>query len=61
MVCPSQFYVMWCLPFSHQLDEEVAAAHLEHLGVKLTTLTDKQSEYLGVNRDGPFKQDFYRY
>ncbi len=44
-----------------QLDEEVAALHLEHLGVKLTKLTDHQAEYLGIPKEGPFKADFYRY
>jgi len=44
-----------------KLDEEVAAAHLEKLGVKLTKLTQQQSEYLGVPVDGPFKPDHYRY
>ena len=43
------------------LDEEVARLHLDKLGVKLTTLTDKQSEYLGVPKEGPFKPDHYRY
>ena len=47
--------------FDLQLDEEVATAHLEHLGVRLTTLTDEQAEYLGVQKNGPFKPDFYRY
>ena len=46
---------------SFQLDEEVAAAHLDHLGVKLTQLSEKQSEYLGVPQQGPFKPDIYRY
>lgn len=44
-----------------QLDEQVATAHLEHLGVKLTKLSTKQAEYLGVSVDGPFKADYYRY
>ena len=44
-----------------QLDEEVARAHLDHLGVKLTVLNDKQSEYTGINKEGPFKPDYYRY
>jgi adenosylhomocysteinase len=44
-----------------QLDEEVARLHLEHLGVKLTRLTPKQADYLGVSVDGPFKPDHYRY
>ena len=43
------------------LDEEVARLHLGKLGVKLTTLTDKQSEYLGVSKNGPFKPEHYRY
>lgn len=47
--------------FSLQLDEEVAQAHLSHLGVKLTKLTDDQASYLGLNKDGPFKPDHYRY
>jgi adenosylhomocysteinase len=44
-----------------KLDEEVAAAHLEKLGVKLTKLTQQQSDYLGVPIDGPFKPNHYRY
>ncbi len=43
------------------LDEEVARLHLEQLGVKLTKLTTKQAEYLGVPIEGPFKPDHYRY
>jgi adenosylhomocysteinase len=43
------------------LDEKVAALHLEKLGAKLTTLTPKQAEYLGVSEAGPFKPDAYRY
>ncbi|CAN5646581.1 adenosylhomocysteinase [soil metagenome] len=44
-----------------KLDEEVARLHLEKIGVKLTTLTKKQSEYLGVPVDGPYKSEHYRY
>ncbi|XP_013389768.1 adenosylhomocysteinase B-like [Lingula anatina] len=44
-----------------KLDEEVAAAHLSHLGVKLTKLTEGQSKYLGVPQAGPFKPEHYRY
>lgn len=44
-----------------QLDEQVAAAHLDKLGVKLTKLSDKQAKYLGLPREGPFKPDHYRY
>ena len=43
------------------LDEEVARLHLEQLGVKLTRLTAKQAEYLGVAAEGPFKPEYYRY
>ena len=43
------------------LDEKVAALHLEKLGVKMTTLTTKQSDYLGISAQGPFKPDHYRY
>jgi adenosylhomocysteinase len=39
----------------------VAALHLEKLGVKLTTLTEKQAKYIGVTQNGPFKSDHYRY
>jgi adenosylhomocysteinase len=44
-----------------KLDEEVARLHLEKIGVKLTTLTPKQANYLGVPVEGPFKADHYRY
>jgi len=44
-----------------RLDEEVARLHLEKLGVKLTRLTPKQAEYIGVSADGPYKPDHYRY
>jgi adenosylhomocysteinase len=44
-----------------QLDERVARLHLDKLGVKLTKLTAKQAEYLGVAVEGPFKPDHYRY
>ena len=43
------------------LDEKVASLHLEKLGVKLTKLTDDQSDYLGLSPQGPFKPDHYRY
>jgi adenosylhomocysteinase len=43
------------------LDEEVARLHLEKLGVKLTKLTKKQAEYIGVNMEGPYKSEHYRY
>jgi adenosylhomocysteinase len=43
------------------LDEKVARAHLEALGVKLTMLTDEQAEYMDMNPSGPFKPEHYRY
>ncbi len=43
------------------LDEEVARLHLEKLGVKLTKLTPEQAEYIGVELDGPYKPEHYRY
>jgi adenosylhomocysteinase len=44
-----------------KLDEEVARLHLEKIGVKLTTLTAEQAAYLGVDVDGPYKPEHYRY
>jgi adenosylhomocysteinase len=43
------------------LDEEVARLHLEQIGVKLTKLTKDQADYLGINQEGPYKPDHYRY
>ncbi len=43
------------------LDEEVARLHLEKIGVKLDTLTNKQAKYLGIKKTGPFKPEHYRY
>jgi adenosylhomocysteinase len=43
------------------LDEEVARLHLPKLGVRLTALTPKQAEYIGVPAEGPFKPEHYRY
>ena len=44
-----------------ELDEEVARAHLAQIGVKLTTLSKEQSDYLGIPVNGPYKADHYRY
>lgn len=44
-----------------KLDEEVARLHLEQLGVKLTTLTKEQADYIGVPVEGPYKPEHYRY
>jgi len=57
---PGQFPVgVYFLP--KKLDEEVARLHLDHLGVKLTTLSNTQSDYLGIPSEGPFKPEHYRY
>jgi len=61
---------LWCNPGKYEigvfmlpkkLDEEVAASHLDALDIKLTKLSDDQSEYLGIPVEGPFKPDHYRY
>jgi len=44
-----------------ELDEEVARLHLAACGAKLTKLTKRQADYIGVNPNGPFKPDYYRY
>ena len=44
-----------------KLDEEVARLHLEKIGVKLTQLSEKQAEYIGVPVEGPYKPEYYRY
>ena len=44
-----------------QLDEKVARLHLDALGVKLTELTKDQADYLGVDVEGPYKPEHYRY
>jgi adenosylhomocysteinase len=44
-----------------RLDEKVARLHLDKLGVRLTELTSKQAEYIGVAVEGPYKPDHYRY
>jgi adenosylhomocysteinase len=46
---------------SKKLDEEVARLHLQKIGVKLTKLTPKQADYLGVSAEGPYKPEHYRY
>ena len=41
--------------------EKVASLHLQKLGVKLTKLSEEQSDYIGISKNGPFKPDHYRY
>jgi adenosylhomocysteinase len=43
------------------LDEKVAALHLAKIGVELEELSKEQAEYIGVEQQGPFKPDYYRY
>ena len=43
------------------LDEQVARLHLEKLGVELESLNDEQAKYIGVQKEGPYKPDYYRY
>ena len=50
---------VYCL--EKKLDEEVARLHLEKLGVKLSTLSERQAAYIGVPVEGPYKPDYYRY
>ena len=46
---------------SKKLDEDVARLHLEKIGVKLTKMTKKQADYIGVPQEGPYKPGYYRY
>ena len=55
------FYAPKVYILPKKLDEEVARLHLEKIGVKLTTLTAQQAEYLGVPVHGPYKPEHYRY
>ena len=54
-------YALQVYTLPKRLDEKVAMLHLEKLGVKLTTLTTDQADYIGVTPQGPFKPDHYRY
>ena len=54
-------YKVGVYTLSKRLDEEVARLHLEKIGVKLTTLTARQADYIGVAVEGPYKAESYRY
>jgi adenosylhomocysteinase len=54
-------YAVGVYRLSKKLDEEVARLHLAQLGVKLTTLSKDQSDYLGISVEGPYKPEHYRY
>ena len=56
---PPRRFALQRLP--KKLDEEVARLHLARIGVKLTKLTKKQADYLGVPQAGPYKPEPYRY
>jgi adenosylhomocysteinase len=55
------FYERKVYTLPRHLDEKVARAHLDALGVKLTKLTNDQSAYLGIPVEGPYKPDHYKY
>jgi adenosylhomocysteinase len=54
-------YKLGVYTLAKKLDEEVARLHLDKLGVKLTVLSDKQSKYVSIEKDGPYKPENYRY
>jgi adenosylhomocysteinase len=54
-------YEIWVYTLPKSLDEEVARLHLDHLGAKLTKMSQEQAEYIGVPVEGPFKPEHYRY
>ncbi len=57
----SDQYKIGVVMLPKKLDEEVALSHLAKLDVQLTKLTVDQASYLGVNAEGPYKPDHYRY
>jgi adenosylhomocysteinase len=61
LYCKNSEYALGVHILPKQLDEKVARLHLASLGVKLTSLTKVQADYLGVDSEGPFKPDHYRY
>lgn len=61
LFCNPDKYPVGVYTLPKPLDEEVARLHLGRIGAKLDTLTPKQSEYLGVDINGPYKPDHYRY
>jgi adenosylhomocysteinase len=58
---PEKYQEIGVYRLPKELDEKVAALHLEKIGVKLTKLSDKQSKYLGLGNKGPYKPEHYRY
>jgi adenosylhomocysteinase len=58
---PEQYKEIGIYMLPKAADEEVARLHLEHVGAKLTQLTEAQAAYINVNVNGPYKPDHYRY
>ena len=61
LYCNPGKYEIGVYTLPKHLDEDVARLHLEKIGVKLDVLTQKQADYLGIPKSGPFKPDHYRY
>jgi adenosylhomocysteinase len=57
----SKKYKVGVYTLPKKLDEEVARLHLDRLDAKITKLTKKQADYLGLSVEGPFKPEYYRY
>jgi adenosylhomocysteinase len=57
----TQKYPVGVYVLPKHLDEKVARLQLKKLGAQLTELTDEQSRYIGVDRNGPYKPEHYRY
>jgi len=57
----SKYYAVDIYLLPKHIDEEVARLHLAHVGATLTTLTNKQAQYIGVPLEGPYKPETYRY
>jgi len=57
----TEHYPVGVYVLPRHLDEKVARLHLEKLGVKLTPISERQAQYLGVDLEGPYKPDHYRY
>jgi adenosylhomocysteinase len=58
---PENYQVGQLYTLPKHLDEKVAKLHLSKIGAELTTLTKEQADYIGVDQNGPFKTETYRY
>jgi adenosylhomocysteinase len=61
LYCRGEKYGKQVYVLPKHLDEKVARLHLERIGVRLTTLTQEQADYIGVPVQGPYKADHYKY